>query len=36
LFSLDSGGAIYIRDPRGKVSEEQLNSGEFSSLEERD
>jgi glutamate synthase domain-containing protein 1/glutamate synthase domain-containing protein 3 len=36
LFSLASGGAIYIRDPRGKVSEEQLNSGEFSSLEERD
>jgi glutamate synthase domain-containing protein 1/glutamate synthase domain-containing protein 3 len=36
LFSLASGGAIYIRDPRGKVSEEQLNGGEFSSLEKRD
>jgi glutamate synthase domain-containing protein 3 len=29
LFSLASGGAIYIRDPHGKVSEEQLNGGEF-------
>jgi len=36
LFSLASGGAIYIRDPRGRVSEEQLNGGEFSPLEERD
>ena len=36
LFSLASGGAIYIRDPRGKVSEDQLNGGEFVSLEERD
>jgi glutamate synthase domain-containing protein 1/glutamate synthase domain-containing protein 3 len=36
LFSLASGGAIYIRDPHGKVSEEQLNGGEFTRLEERD
>jgi glutamate synthase domain-containing protein 1/glutamate synthase domain-containing protein 3 len=36
LFSLASGGAIYIRDPHGKVSEEQLNGGEFARLEERD
>jgi glutamate synthase domain-containing protein 3 len=36
LFSLASGGAIYIRDPHGKVSEEQLNGGEFGPLEERD
>jgi glutamate synthase domain-containing protein 1/glutamate synthase domain-containing protein 3 len=36
LFSLASGGAIYIRDPYGKVSEEQLNGGEFARLEERD
>ena len=36
LFSLASGGAIYIRDPHGKVSEEQLNGGEFSPLEEQD
>ncbi len=36
LFSLASGGAIYIRDPHGLVSEEQLNGGEFAPLEERD
>jgi glutamate synthase domain-containing protein 1/glutamate synthase domain-containing protein 3 len=36
LFSLASGGAIYVRDPHGKVSEEQLNGGEFARLEERD
>ena len=36
LFSLASGGAIYIRDPRKKVSEEQLNGGEFVEIEERD
>jgi glutamate synthase domain-containing protein 3 len=36
LFSLASGGAIYLRDPHAKVSEEQLNGGEFSPLEERD
>lgn len=36
LFSLASGGAIYIRDPQDRVSEEQLNGGEFARLEERD
>jgi glutamate synthase domain-containing protein 1/glutamate synthase domain-containing protein 3 len=36
LFSLASGGAIYIRDPHGKVSEEQLNGGEFTRLEDHD
>jgi glutamate synthase domain-containing protein 3 len=36
LFSLASGGAIYIRDPHRKVSEEQLNGGEFARLEDRD
>lgn len=36
LFSLASGGAIYIRDPRFRVSEEQLNGGEFAALGERD
>ena len=36
LFSLASGGAIYIRDPHGKVFEEQLNGGEFSEFEDRD
>jgi len=36
LFSLASGGAIYIRDPRRQVSEEQLNGGGLAELEERD
>jgi len=36
LFSLAAGGAIYIRDPHAKVSEEQLNGGEFALLEEPD
>ncbi len=36
LFSLASGGAIYIRDPRRKISEEQLNGGGIAELEERD
>lgn len=30
LFSLASGGAIYVRDPFRRVSEDQLNGGEFS------
>jgi glutamate synthase domain-containing protein 3 len=29
LFSLASGGAIYVRDPHGKVSPDQLNNGEI-------
>lgn len=29
LFSLASGGAIYVRDPRGTLSDDQLNGGEF-------
>jgi len=29
LFSLASGGAIYVRDPHRKVSEDQLNKGEI-------
>lgn len=36
LFSLASGGAIYIRDPHEKLSEEQLNGGEFAELSEHD
>lgn len=36
LFSLASGGAIYIRDPKRRVSEEQLNGGEFAELEAKD
>jgi glutamate synthase domain-containing protein 1/glutamate synthase domain-containing protein 3 len=29
LFSLASGGAVFIRDPEGKVGEDQLNGGRF-------
>jgi glutamate synthase domain-containing protein 1 len=32
LFSLASGGAIYIRDPHRQVVEDQLNGGAFASL----
>ena len=36
LFSLASGGAIYVRDPRGILEDEQLNGGEFATLSEAD
>jgi glutamate synthase domain-containing protein 1/glutamate synthase domain-containing protein 3 len=36
LFSLASGGAIYLRDPEKKISDEQLNGGEFVSLSQED
>ena len=36
LFSLASGGALYVRDPLKKIDEEQLNGGEIVSLEEKD
>ena len=36
LFSLASGGAIYLRDPHGKVCEDQLNGGQFATLSEAD
>ncbi|MCE5249046.1 glutamate synthase [bacterium] len=36
LFSLASGGAIYIRDPGKTVVDEQLNGGKFVSMTERD
>jgi glutamate synthase domain-containing protein 3 len=36
LFSLASGGAIYVRDPQRKVSDDQLNGGEFAPMENRD
>jgi glutamate synthase domain-containing protein 1/glutamate synthase domain-containing protein 3 len=36
LFSLASGGAIYVRDPEKLVEEDQLNGGRFTRLDERD
>jgi glutamate synthase domain-containing protein 1/glutamate synthase domain-containing protein 3 len=36
LFSLASGGAIYIRDPHGKVDDAQLNGGVLGRLAEED
>jgi hypothetical protein len=36
LFSLASGGAIYLRDPHGMVSADQLNGGRFAALSEAD
>jgi glutamate synthase domain-containing protein 1/glutamate synthase domain-containing protein 3 len=36
LFSLASGGAIYIRDPYNKVTTYQLNGGEFTEVTDRD
>ena len=36
LFSLASGGAIFIRDPDNYVIDEQLNGGMFSPLTKKD
>jgi glutamate synthase domain-containing protein 1/glutamate synthase domain-containing protein 3 len=36
LFSLASGGAIFIRDPGQVLSERQLNGGVFSALDDKD
>ena len=36
LFSLASGGAIYVRDPYGRVGEDQLNGGAFGRLSPED
>ena len=36
LFSLASGGALYVRDPHNKIVEEQLNGGEFVSFSQDD
>jgi glutamate synthase domain-containing protein 1/glutamate synthase domain-containing protein 3 len=36
LFSLASGGAIYLRDPYGKVDEDQLNGGRFAPITDAD
>jgi glutamate synthase domain-containing protein 1/glutamate synthase domain-containing protein 3 len=36
LFSLASGGAIYVRDPRKTLDNEQLNGGEYFELTDAD
>jgi hypothetical protein len=36
LFSLASGGAIYIRDPFLRVEKGQLNGGQFAEVTEKD
>src|SRR3989454_6019267 len=36
LFSLASGGAIYVRDPDHKLTEDQLNGGEYAELSPED
>jgi len=32
LFSLASGGAVYIRDPSGKVGADQLHGGQLTTI----
>jgi len=36
LFSLASGGAIYVRDPHNQCDEQQLNGGRFVPLTDKD
>ena len=36
LFSLASGGAIYARDPFGRLDEHQLNGGRYAELTDED
>ena len=36
LFSLASGGAIYLRDPHQRMDDDQLNGGQFALLSEAD
>jgi len=36
LFSLASGGAIFVRDPHGSIVQEQLNGGEFTEFSDED
>lgn len=36
LFSLASGGAIFVRDPHRRLTRDQLNGGEFAPFEARD
>jgi hypothetical protein len=36
LFSLASGGAIFVRDPREAVGADQLNGGEIAAIDDKD
>jgi hypothetical protein len=36
LFSMASGGAIFVRDPHKSITGEQLNGGEFTDFTDRD
>ncbi|MDQ7819279.1 MAG: glutamate synthase [Armatimonadota bacterium] len=36
LFSLASGGAIYVRDPHRRLDDEQLNGGRYAALTDAD
>ena len=36
LFSLASGGAIFVRDPHYKLTDDQLNGGEFAQFDQSD
>ncbi|MFC1847746.1 glutamate synthase, partial [Chloroflexota bacterium] len=36
LFSLASGGAIFVRDPHNSIVQEQLNGGEFAEFTDKD
>jgi len=36
IFSLASGGAIYVRDPHRKLVDEQLNGGEYTEMTDAD
>jgi len=36
IFSLASGGAIFVRDPEGRLIDEQLNGGQFNPFTDAD
>jgi glutamate synthase domain-containing protein 1 len=36
IFSLASGGAIFVRDPEGRLTDEQLNGGQFNPFTDAD
>lgn len=36
IFSLASGGAVFVRDPKKKMVDQQLNGGQYMTVNERD